>query len=282
MVLLICGNKKSDKMKESVQAAVDRLTSQGFTCIGDDTPLYSGIRGLSLYPREECDRLCDGIVSVGGDGTMLRHAHRAIRIDKTIFGINAGGLGYLCAFEIGKLEKITAESVAKLQISRRSLLEVVFSTEEGEKLMQAVNDTVVGKGTLERAIGLSVDTKERRIGSYKCDGIIVSTPTGSTAYNLSAGGPICDPSLDLMVLTPVCAHSMFRECFVFGGDTELRIRASDSSGQDIYVMVDSYGPYKLQAGTEVRVRRSGSALKLLLSDERDFYGILRHKMGENN
>ncbi|MBR2592372.1 MAG: hypothetical protein IKD62_05330, partial [Oscillospiraceae bacterium] len=79
-----------------------------------------------------------------------------------------------------------------------------------------------------------------------------------------------------------CAHSMFRECFVFGGDTELRIRASDSSGQDIYVMVDSYGPYKLQAGTEVRVRRSGSALKLLLSDERDFYGILRHKMGENN
>jgi len=279
MTLLICSNNSKKNNRSAIEKAVSILRKAGCRCVADDEPQNHGIEGLELFAPAVCEEICDAMVSVGGDGTMLRSAQRAVACDKSIFGINAGRLGFLCAFDLKQPETITAEAIAALDVTPRSLLEISCS-DDPSRIFTAVNDLVLSKGALSKTIGLSVESSEKQIGVYRCDGVIVSTPTGSTAYSLSAGGPILDPSLDLMLLTPICAHSFFSSSIVLGGESELTITPTPDNDNDVYVSVDSFCAFRLPEGVSVKVKRSSKTLKLLTSHSRDFYGVLRSRIAE--
>ncbi len=278
MNLLICSNNSA--RPGDTAAVVSLLWAAGYSCIADDLPENRDIPGLRLLPPAECDAAADRLVSVGGDGTMLRSAQRAIACQKEIFGVNTGRLGFLCAFDIRRPELITAEALQTLEASPRSVLEVSCSSRPGERWL-AVNDLVVSKGALSKTVCLRVSADERQIGAYRGDGVIVATPTGSTAYSLSAGGPVVDPSLDVMLLTPICSHSFFSGSVVLDGSSGIRIEQAERAQNDLYLSVDSFCSFRLPEGSEVFAKRSGRVLKLLVSRSRDFYGILKSRIAED-
>lgn len=279
MTILLLSNSAKSSHREELQRAAEILTAAGCRCIADDLPENAGIRGVELLPPCICDVECDRIASLGGDGTMLRSAQRALLADREIFGINTGRLGFLCAFDMRSDEPITAEAIESLTLSRRTLLEARCSDRPGE-VFTAINDVVLSKGALSKTIGLSVSSDGRQLGVYRCDGVIVSTPTGSTAYSLSAGGPIIDPNLDLTLLTPICAHSFFSRSVVLSGDSELTLSPTGDNDNEVFLSVDSFCAFELSSGASVRIKRSERSLKLLSSSVRDLYKILKTRIAE--
>ena len=152
---------------------------------------------------------CDLLIAIGGDGTIIHSAKHAVVFDKPILGINAGRLGFLAGLEQDELDYLQQLAACNYQIEERMMLEVVHHSEKGEISYFALNDAVISKGALARVIDLDIYCMNRYVSSYRADGIIFSTPTGSTAYALSAGGPIVEPAIDAIGMTPISPHSLF-------------------------------------------------------------------------
>ncbi|MEG0833235.1 MAG: NAD(+)/NADH kinase [Oscillospiraceae bacterium] len=210
---------------------------------------------------------------------MLLLAQRAILLNKSIFGINSGRIGFLSAFNENEIELISDKDIKNLCVTERALIELRFQNNPDMRYT-AVNDVVVSKGSLSKTIELDVSYGDKHVGVFRADGLIIATPTGSTAYSLSAGGPIMEPSLDNMLLTPICSHSLFSRSLVFGSGYELTVKPTKRNDNEVYVSVDGNYTFKTDSSDMVIVRKSEKRLKLLSSDHRDFYGILSKEITE--
>lgn len=233
----------------------------------------AGLKGPAL---DEC--AFDAMVSLGGDGTFLRAAQYAIRRQIPLLGINLGRVGFLTEADYDE----TAQSARRLaagefQLENRMLLSVQVNAEAP---FLAVNDAVVTRGGYSRLITIDAHVSRDRIGRYIADGIIVATPTGSTGYSLSAGGPIISPGVPCMVLTPVCAHTLQHRPVVVpdGATVQLHLRCDQEQG--IVLTIDGQDAQALSGRDRIAVSRAPQDLSLIRLKEPHFFSLVRNKLTE--
>ncbi len=229
---------------------------------------------LAGLPREEIPGAVDLVVVLGGDGTLLSIAHIAARSGVPVMGVNLGRLGFLTeipAAEMGRaLDEILDGNEALL--SPRMMLE---AARDGERWL-CLNDIVVNKGALARMLQIAIRIDGEDIAAVRADGLIVSTPTGSTAYTLSAGGPIIQPTLPAILLTPICPHTLtFRPMAIAAGArVELRVQASE----EVFLTVDGQRGTPLAADDVIQIARADCELKLVRSPMRGYFDLLKEKL----
>lgn len=227
----------------------------------------------------------DMIIVLGGDGTIMRAARRGAVIGVPILGIDLGRVGYLAELSPDDKEGLNAVLNGEYYIEKRALLEVstVKNGIESDETMVAINDVVLSHGTVSRLLETEVYCDGSSLGRYRSDGFIVATPTGSTAYSLSAGGPVLSPKLKGICLTPICPHSLTARPIIVPEDSYIEIKYMSPLPSPSHLTVDGNEADMLYCGDSVTVRRSSvSADFVRLNKKRDvsFYDILREKMSD--
>lgn len=224
----------------------------------------------------------DFVVVLGGDGTILRVARRAAIYNKPLMGINIGTLGYLADCERNNAKEAIKNAIeGNYKIEERMMLEASIERGcSGRDNNIALNEVYITNSVFSRIIKLGLEINDDYISSYRADGIIVATPTGSTAYNLSAGGPILKPDTHLMAITHVCPHTLTSRPFVVSGDDTVKVRVESSSG-NVVLNMDGQESIPLVIGDVVTIRRSEYVTKTIRTTQLSFYDILRSKMFEN-
>ncbi len=238
----------------------------------DAAYLGEGFTGLEL---EELARGLDLVISLGGDGTMLRAAAVAFVADVPVVGVNLGKKGFLTAVDAGGMFACMEDILAgRFLLQERMMLECSLPGDEARHY--ALNEVVVGKRELQRMIRLEVDIDGEYYHYYAGDGIIFSTPTGSTAYSLSSGGPIVDPQLDCIIMTPVCSHSLMDRSVVVSPESVIEVRVE--SGRVMpSVSLDGREEVALPQGGKIAVRRAARRLKMIKKADYSFFALLREK-----
>jgi NAD+ kinase len=229
---------------------------------------------------EELAARCDLLVVLGGDGTMLAAARAVADRDVPILGINLGHLGFLADIDQADLDAaLQAVLTGEHQIQERSRLQVTrWDEAEGLKVDLVLNDAVITKGSaLARLIELDARVGERVIASYRSDGLILSTPTGSTAYNLSAGGPLVVPTVSALILNPICPHTLSQRPLVLPDSLEIEVRLLSS--EDATLTLDGQVGLTLKPGATLRVTRSPHSVGFVTFPSHDPFEVLRQKLG---
>ncbi|HHN65981.1 MAG TPA: NAD(+) kinase [Nitrospirae bacterium] len=244
--------------------------------IDKETASKLNIKG---YQRGEIPDLIDVLIVLGGDGTMLSAARLVAEKGIPILGINLGGLGFIT--EVNRSEVFSAmETMLKgeCSVEERMMLEADI-IRHGETIgsYTVLNDVVITKGALARIIDLETFIDHTYVTTYKADGLIISTPTGSTAYNLSAGGPIIHPSLNCIVITPICPHTLTNRPIVVSEGSLIEISMLSES-EDVFLTLDGQVGFSLKKSDIVEVKKSPHKTRLLIPCERDYFKILREKL----
>ncbi len=250
------------------------LKQQGIEAYLPDTVCSSNFK---TAPEEELYDLADVIITIGGDGTIIRYAKLAALKGKAVLGINAGRMGYLANIEQNELSLISKLKTNEYFVEDRMMLSVeVF--ENGKKVNEytALNDAVITSGFISRIIDISVSVGKDAI-NYLADGLIVSTPTGSTAYSMSAGGPIIDPLTESMCITPICSHSLSAKPILLGAQNEILLKSFSKKRTEIYLTVDGRKVANVKPYTEIKITKSPNTVKLIRLNDRSFYKTLSIK-----
>lgn len=223
----------------------------------------------------------DALLTLGGDGTLLRGARIAGPRGVPLLGCNMGRLGFLTAVPREELDEALRRLVTgRYEVQERMALQVQVLPpgDESSSSYYAVNDAVVHKSGFARLITLRVWADGEEVGEYSADGIVLATATGSTAYSLSAGGPVLSPDLDALVATPICPHTLAVRSLVLSGDCRIQVQAL-AGGEETVVTVDGQQGSRLTEDHLVEVRRSEAPLRLVRFPERTFFTVLRRKLG---
>lgn len=231
-------------------------------------------------PENELFKVSDIIITIGGDGTIIRYAKKAAEYDKPILGINAGRIGYLANIEQDEYKLLEKLAHGEYTIENRMMLQIDVC-ESGEKTgtYYALNDAVITGGFISRIIDIFANVEGDSI-SYRADGLVVATPTGSTAYSMSAGGPIIDPKTDCICITPICSFAPASKPVIVGPEQTIVFKANSRKRIDIFLTVDGRKTASLKPHTEVIVRRADKYVKLIRLNERSFYKTLSVKFFE--
>lgn len=224
---------------------------------------------------------CDMAVTVGGDGTIIHAAKYAATYDKPLVGVNVGRLGFAAEVEPEHTEELERLLTGDYGIQRRMLLDITLIHSDGgcEKLL-AVNDAIVARGQLSRIIDISVSLDNSRISTYRADGLLFSTPTGSTAYALSAGGPVIYPEMECILLTPVCPHSLISRSVLFDGNADLSVTVRLAQNATACLTVDGEKNIDITDSDIITIKKSPRTLKLMTLYDRNFYQLLNEKLKE--
>ena len=231
------------------------------------------------------DSLSDSVdlfLSMGGDGTFLTTARIAAPRGKPILGINLGGFGFLASIPSGAtmLETLAGAMQEPLPIQERMMLEAVVSRKgEATQSFLALNDIVVGKGAFSRLFRLKTSISGDPISYFPADGMIVATPTGSTGYSLSAGGPVIDPEVRAIMLTPICAHTLSARTLVVPADRVVEMELPDLRGEEVNLTADGQEGFTLKAGDHIEIRAARFSARLVILKNSSFYARLRGKLG---
>ncbi len=233
--------------------------------------LSSKIKQLNAF---EFDKFADIVISFGGDGTMLSAARQLITKDIPIMGMNVGKLGFLAEFSIHEIE----ENIKNiLQGHYRVVDRAVLETSLNNETLYALNDFVIEKKGSSRMLTVSAFANEHLVANYRADGLIVATPTGSTAYSLSCGGPVIVPSTEVMCLTPISPHSMTLRPLVLPDTIELAIKVTSHTGI-ANLAVDGQINYTLKNGDFIVIRKSKESVKMIKPLGSSYYDLLRAKL----
>lgn len=240
----------------------------------------SQMAGSEACTLDELAQQVDLMIVLGGDGTVLAVARAIGKRSVPILGINLGHLGFLTDLAPSDVDgALTRVLDGEYALQERSRLEVV--TREGEREVEAglvLNDAVFSKGPeVARLIEIDTRVDGRWIGTYRADGLVIATPTGSTAYNLSAGGPILDPGVDAMILTPICPHTLSVRPLVLRDESVVEVRLRDEDS--VLLTLDGQVGRALHAGESVRITRSRHPLQFLTVPDRDHFETVRTKLG---
>lgn len=272
-------NYKKEKTRETACRIIDWLNFKKLkVCIEGNKGKEIGKEELNC-PTEKFLKNVDLIISLGGDGTLLRAARLATTEDIPVFGVNLGGLGFLTQIGIDDLEK----SLEKLYQGRyfldeRMMLSCIVKRKEEEiKKFTALNDVVIGKGAFARIICLATYVNNDYVITYSADGLVVSTSTGSTAYSLSAGGPIVNPNINSIILTPICPHTLSARPLIIGENDQVKITL-EVSEEEVMVTIDGQEGFILKPKDEVIIKKSDHKARLITFKEKSFYAILREKL----
>ncbi len=269
------------KHKEAWETACrlsDWLAERGIDLIGKPRA-ESEICEIQTVKVEEFKNEVDLIVVLGGDGTMISTARLTGEREILILGINYGSLGYLTEFRIEEMfSALEAILEGDYETDRRVMLDVEH-WRGGSKLEtgRVLNDVVINKTALARIIEIEVNLNNLYVNSFRADGLIVSTPTGSTAYNLSAGGPILYPSMNAVVLTPICPFTLTNRPIVVPDDAEIKIQLKNEN-EGVVLTLDGQIGYQIQLQDHVLIRKSTTSFNLIKPTNRNYFDVLRNKL----
>ncbi len=231
--------------------------------------------GVDFVSTDDGFALADIIFVIGGDGTILRAAKTALRYDKPILGINAGRLGFLSDIEADDLSAVKMLFSDGGTIEKRSVLDVIA----GDKTVCAINDVYVTYNEPGKTAELFVECGGHEVCRYRADGILLATPDGSTGYSMSAGGPIIDTTLNTIVMTPVCPHSLISRSIVFSSDKIIHVGSSFNGGEEkMDVIIDGEIAFCIKKDEVVTARISEKCVKFINISGRGFYEVLNQKI----
>jgi NAD+ kinase len=234
--------------------------------------------GRTVVAREAIGERCDLVLVLGGDGTLLAVADILGQTgrDVPILGVNFGSLGFLT--EITRPELFTALAAAvRGEVEHDERMMLCGRTAHESRV--ALNDIVLTRTALSRMVELDVTVGDQFVTSVRSDGLIIATPTGSTAYNLSAGGPVVHPAMDAIVLTPIAPHTLTHRPIVIPAEREVRVlAASGNAGAEVYITFDGQHGFALREGEEVRVTRAAKPIRLVRATNRNYFAVLREKL----
>ncbi len=234
--------------------------------------------GAQIVPEENFGSECDLVVCLGGDGTILRAARLVADLGRPVLGINLGQLGFLAGFSPAEAKEALLEAIAgRLKCSPRMRLAVTYTRAGAEPVVRhALNDAVIHQGAMARLIDVEAYCDGQLIAAYRADGLIIATPTGSTAYNMAAGGPIVVPGQAAMTITPICAHALTNRPLVIGARSTLRLQlAADARG--VILTVDGQWATSFLPGDLVEMTESQQPL-LLFASQQSFFDVMRDKL----
>lgn len=243
-------------------------------------PMFKGYRISFKDTIEQLINCCDIAVTVGGDGTIIHAAKYSARFNKPLIGVNVGRLGFAADVEVDEIDNLTQILSCNYSIESRILLDVEVIKNGESKHYLAVNDAVIARGQLSKIVDLHLSLDGEEIAKYRADGLLFSTPTGSTAYSLSAGGPIIAPQMQCILMTPVCPHSLFSRSVLFDDDSELSVTAQIPSECCCVLTIDGEKNVDILAEDKVIIRKSNLKLKLASIHKRNFYRKLNEKLKE--
>lgn len=238
-------------------------------------------KGLNFIPLKQGLAQADILVCFGGDGTILHAAKDAETYKLPILGVNMGSVGFMAELEYGELSQLSKLPAGKYSIEERMMLDV-RAIRNSKVVFQdvALNDAVVTKGAVARVVDLSVYGDKVLISEFAGDGVIVSTPTGSTAYAMSAGGPIVEPTAQSIIFTPICAHALQAKSFVLDSDRLVSVRLDANSRKSAYLSVDGGRAFKLLPTDRVEITKSQRQTRLVKLTGRSFYELINQKLGK--
>ncbi len=227
----------------------------------------------------ELGREADLLVVLGGDGTILNVVGQLGDLIKPIFGINVGSLGFLtCLNSSGYRQAVECIVSGQIAFSERTLLEaVVRNGDNRHATIIGLNDAVFSRGEVSRLIRLKTRVNGEDLTEFNADGLIVATPTGSTAYSLSAGGPILEPQSGVFVITPICPHVLTNRSLIVAENSIIEVEIVEKE-HPVYLTVDGRDPVRIEAGSTVRVTKATKTLPLVVLPDISFFSVLRHKL----
>jgi NAD+ kinase len=241
--------------------------------------LACAIPGSVPVDKPDIPRRADIIVVLGGDGTLLSIARLIGLRDVPILGVNLGSMGFLTAITLDELYAVMDEILAhNFAISRRMMLTAqVYRQQELITTYTVLNDVVINKGAVARIIELETAINQEYLTTFRADGLIISTPTGSTGYSLSAGGPVVYPTLDCIVIAPICPHTLTNRPLLLPADVTIDTTLASDSG-DVFLTLDGQVGFSLQASDTVRITRATHYIKLIKSPFNSYFEVLRTKL----
>ena len=241
-----------------------------------------GELSFNFASPEEIYSLVDAVVILGGDGTILDAARRAAPYNIPVIGLNLGRLGYLAELETGELSELSRLISGDYRLEERSMINIEIIDAQGivRKREYALNDAVLSNGSISRIVDLVLSEGGVEIASYRSDGMIVSTPTGSTAYSLAAGGAIVDPRLNCLCVTPICPHSLYSRPLIFPDCADIEIKNASQREKSLFLTIDGRINHEMFTGERIRVTRSKLSAKFIRLKDSSFYERLRQKMND--
>lgn len=286
MKIAVITNKIKPHLTERLLEVCSRLCSLGFDCIVNDDispqdlpeQLKGGLQIINHATDEMLLSLCDMAIVLGGDGTIIHAAKKAAVYNKPVLGINAGRLGYLAGLELDELEKLNCLINEKYKIDRRNMLEITVEGVEGK--FYALNDVVILRSNGERIADFALNCNGQSVAEYRADGIIASTPTGSTGYSLSAGGPIIEPGMSCVLITPICPHSLTSRPLLFGNEAHIEMCVQQSSTEKGSLIIDGEHITILDREQTVRVNVADIKASIIRIKDKTFYQTLSDKFND--
>lgn len=220
----------------------------------------------------------DMVICFGGDGTILHMAKAATRRGIPMLGVNIGTMGFMAELESTELDRLKQLATGKYRIDKRMMLDVVVQRDRDIIFHDiCLNDAVITKGAVARIVHLAVKCDGTQAMECGGDGVVIATPTGSTAYSLSAGGPIVEPEADNIIITPICSHDVVSRCIVASGQRVITVGMTSASRRNAYLSADGGKTIRLNMGDEVIIRKSHLATQLVRLNDRSFYDVVNMK-----
>ena len=282
--LILIPNAKKNIDKDKLDELVRRLLSLDVNIVvfSNEAEVVSDIKGIRVLGEGEDLSRFNAALVLGGDGSIIVASRRLVKYGLPIVGMNFGHVGYLTALEESELSMIDKLIAGEYTIEERMMLEASVTDETGEKkaTYNVLNDIVLTNGPVARMITFDLFCDGMTIETVRADGVIVATPTGSTAYSLSAGGPILDPSLEAMCLTPICPHTLSSRPIIFGGTSEITISNVNCNHSEVYLNGDGRDPIKIEENDIISIRRSAYTTKLIRIKDAGFVSVLHSKLAE--
>ena len=276
--IMIEPNLSKDNNLDCLREVVELIGSKAEIFL-DITYSSYGIKNVIYADKKTAYKEVDMILVLGGDGTLLATAESASYHDVLVLGVNLGRLGFLAEVERGELKECIDKLFSgNFVVEERLMLSACVTKSNGNRIeFAALNDIVISKGVNTTLMDFDMSICNEFVDDYKSDGIIISTPTGSTAYSLSAGGPILSPHLEAILVTPICPHKLYSRAMVVSGNDFITVKTRADEIFSATVLADGQKKAEIIEGDILTVKKSDKATKLIRCDK-GFYSILRHKL----
>ena len=279
--VILCPNPYRDaqlRVAKEAKRVLDEVGCPNVVCLPFRNQEPPEGYGLNIEPLQQEIRGADMIIAFGGDGTILHLSKTAAHRDIPVLGVNLGSLGFMAELESKELSQLRDLCDGKYEIESHMMLDVSVQR-DGRVIYSnlALNEALIARGNISRVIRLQIFTEQGKLVDVAGDGVIVASPTGSTAYSLSAGGPVVDPESECVIFTPICPHALFNRSTLFCADKTITVSTDSDYSGEVYLTIDGGAPIRIHKTDTVSVSRSTYYTELIQTDERNFYDIVDSK-----
>ena len=280
--VILCPNPYRDaqlRVAKEAKRVLDEVGCPNVVCLPFRNQEPPEGYGLNIEPLQQEIRGADMIIAFGGDGTILHLSKTAAHRDIPVLGVNLGSLGFMAELESKELSQLRDLCDGKYEIESHMMLDVSVQR-DGRVIYSnlALNEALIARGNISRVIRLQIFTEQGKLVDVAGVGVIVASPTGSTAYSLSAGGPVVEPTARNFIVSPICAHSVHANAYVLSPERVITVQTEKNSYKPVLLSVDGGRAFSLRSGDSIEVRRSKFDTKLVRLSKRSFCEILQKKM----